>query len=44
MSGTIKEIDISELLNYFENPRHAIATTEEDTLKSCLNPSETNTC
>ena len=33
MSGTIKEINISELLNYFENPRHAIATNEEDTLK-----------
>lgn len=33
MSGIIKEIDVSELLNYFENPRHAIATNEEDTLK-----------
>ena len=33
MSGIIKEIDVSELLNYFENPRHAIAINEEDTLK-----------
>lgn len=33
MAGTIQEINIAELVNYFENPRHAIANSEEDTLK-----------
>jgi len=33
MSGVIQEIKISELVNYYENPRHAIASSEEDTLK-----------
>ena len=33
MPGTIQNIKISELVNYYENPRHAIATNEEDTLK-----------
>lgn len=33
MAGTIQEITISELINYYENPRHAIASSEEDTLK-----------
>lgn len=33
MPGVIQEIKISELVNYFENPRHAIGSNEEDTLK-----------
>ena len=33
MTGTVQEIDVAELVNYFENPRHAIANSEEDTLK-----------
>lgn len=33
MSGVIQEIKISELVNYYENPRHAIGNSEEDTLK-----------
>ncbi len=33
MAGTIQEINISQLVNYYENPRHAIASSEEDTLK-----------
>ena len=33
MDGAIKEIKINSIINYFENPRHAIGATEEDTLK-----------
>lgn len=33
MDGVIKEIKINSIINYFENPRHAIGATEEDTLK-----------
>ncbi len=33
MPGVIQEIKISELVNYYENPRHAIGNDEEDTLK-----------
>ena len=33
MTGTVQEIDVAELVNYFENSRHAIANSEEDTLK-----------
>lgn len=33
MVGEIRQIPVTELVNYFENPRHAIATDEEDTLK-----------
>ena len=33
MAGTIQAIAISELVNFYENPRHAIASSEEDTLK-----------
>ena len=33
MAGTIQAITISELVNFYENPRHAIASSEEDTLK-----------
>ena len=33
MDGVIKEIKINRIVNYFENPRHAVGTTEEDTLK-----------
>lgn len=33
MPGEIREIPINELVNYYENPRHAIGSTEEDTLK-----------
>ena len=37
MSGIIQEIKISELVNYYENPRHAIGSNEEDTLKKLFN-------
>lgn len=37
MPGVIKKIRISELLNHYENPRHAIATNEEDTLNKLFN-------
>ena len=33
MSGAIQALKISELVNYYENPRHAIGSSEEDTLK-----------
>lgn len=33
MAGTIKAIAVEELVNFYENPRHAIASSEEDTLK-----------
>lgn len=33
MNGTTEEIKINSIINYFENPRHAIGATEEDTLK-----------
>ncbi len=33
MPGVIRKIKISELVNYFENPRHAIGSNETDTLK-----------
>lgn len=33
MTGEIKKIHVGELVNYYENPRHAIGSTEEDTLK-----------
>ena len=33
MTGKIQDMAVAELVNYFENPRHAIANTEEDTLK-----------
>lgn len=33
MAGETRQISITELVNYFENPRHAIASDEEDTLK-----------
>lgn len=33
MAGVYKEIKIDELNNYYENPRHAIGNSEEDTLK-----------
>ena len=33
MSGVIQTLKISELVNYYENPRHAIGSSEEDTLK-----------
>ena len=29
----MKEIKINRIINYFENPRHAVGATEEDTLK-----------
>ena len=34
MDGVIKEIKINRIINYFENPRHAVGATEEDTLKT----------
>lgn len=33
MAGAIQALKISELVNYYENPRHAIGSSEEDTLK-----------
>lgn len=33
MAGEIRRISINEIVNYFENPRHAIAMNEKDTLK-----------
>lgn len=33
MPGEIKEINVSQLVNYYENPRHAIGNSEEDTLE-----------
>ena len=33
MSGAIQALKISELVNYYENPRHAIGSSEVDTLK-----------
>lgn len=33
MSGIIKELNINKIINYFENPRHAVGKSEEDTLK-----------
>lgn len=37
MSGVIRKIKINKLVNYFENPRHAIGNSEEDTLKKLFN-------
>ena len=34
MSGTTQLLKISELVNYYENPRHAIGSSEEDTKKA----------
>lgn len=33
MVGEIRRISINEIVNYYENPRHAIAMNEKDTLK-----------
>lgn len=33
MAGEIRKININEIVNYYENPRHAIAMNEKDTLK-----------
>ena len=33
MPGTTMLIPIDQLINYYENPRHAIGSNEEDTLK-----------
>lgn len=33
MAGEIRRININEIINYYENPRHAIAMNEKDTLK-----------
>lgn len=33
LAGVIKKINIWDLVNYFENPRHAVGSNEEDTLK-----------
>ena len=37
MPGEIKEINVSQLVNYYENPRHAIGSSEEDTLEKLFN-------
>lgn len=33
MAGEIRKISINEIVNYYENPRHAVAMNEKDTLK-----------
>lgn len=33
MSGKVCRIKIEDILNYYENPRHAVAVNEKDTLK-----------
>jgi len=33
MSGEMRKISIKDIVNYYENPRHAIASSEKDTLK-----------
>lgn len=33
MAGKLRKINIEEIINYYENPRHAIAMSEKDTLK-----------
>lgn len=33
MAGEIRKININNIVNYYENPRHAIAMNERDTLK-----------
>ena len=33
MSGSEKRIKVSNIANYYENPRHPIASDEFDTLK-----------
>ena len=33
MAGELRKISINEIINYYENPRHAIAINEKDTLK-----------
>lgn len=37
MDKSIQEIKISDLVNYYENPRHAIGSSEEDTLYKLFN-------
>lgn len=33
MSGEFRKINVNDIINYYENPRHAVGQTEEDTLK-----------
>lgn len=33
MKGRIDKINISQIINYYENPRHAIGSNEKDTIK-----------
>ncbi len=33
MSGKLQTININEIINYFENPRHIVGSDEKDTLK-----------
>lgn len=33
MSGVLQKIAVDKIINYFENPRHAIGSDEKDTLK-----------
>ena len=37
MSGTIKKLKLDKLVNYYENPRHAIGNDERDTLEKLFN-------
>lgn len=37
MPGEIREINVNQLVNYYENPRHAIGSSEEDTLEKLFN-------
>lgn len=33
MFGALRIIKVNDILNYYENPRHAVAMSEKDTLK-----------
>lgn len=36
MFGALRIIKVNDILNYYENPRHAVAMSEKDTLKNYL--------
>lgn len=44
MSGSEKRIKVSNIANYYENPRHPIASDEFDTLKNFLILSVSRKC
>ena len=37
MQGTLQQIKVNKLVNYAENPRHAVGTNEKDTLEKLFN-------